>query len=79
MKLWIIWSQKRNYLVHGMIGDGEKWPLQATALFLDALQTALYRDKPTRKDNTLSATYQKLLDEPLGLEYGPDSLDEEYL
>ncbi len=47
--------------------------------FLDALQTALYRDKPTRKDNTLSATYQKLLDEPLGLEYGPDSLDEEYL
>ncbi|MCQ8801119.1 GPI inositol-deacylase, partial [Escherichia coli] len=47
--------------------------------FLDALQPALYRDKPTRKDNTLSATYQKLLDEPLGLEYGPDSLDEEYL
>ena len=32
--------------------------------FLDALQTALYRDKPTKKDNTLSAIYQKLVDEP---------------
>jgi hypothetical protein len=41
--------------------------------FLDALQTALYRDKPTKKDNTLSAIYQKLVDEPLGLEFGVDS------
>ncbi|ESE14863.1 hypothetical protein HMPREF1617_03151 [Escherichia coli 908675] len=47
--------------------------------FLDVLQTALYRDKPTKKGETLSATYQQLLDVPLGLEYGPDSLDEEYL
>ncbi len=47
--------------------------------FLDALQTALYRDKPTKKDNTLSAIYQKLVDEPLGLEFGVDSLDETYL
>lgn len=47
--------------------------------FLDALQTALYRDKPTIKDNTLSAIYQKLVDEPLGLEFGVDSLDETYL
>lgn len=47
--------------------------------FLAALQTALYRDKPTKKSNTLSATYQKLLDEPLELESGVDSLDEDCL
>lgn len=29
--------------------------------FLDVLQTALYRDKPTKKGETLSATYQQLL------------------
>ncbi|HAI0055902.1 TPA: hypothetical protein HIE93_001461 [Escherichia coli] len=61
---------------------GRGWGEVAAAsygAFLDVLQTALYRDKPTKKDNTLSATYQKLIDEPLGLEYGPDSLDEECL
>jgi UDP-N-acetylglucosamine 2-epimerase len=47
--------------------------------FLDALQAALFRDKPKSKDPLPSEIYQKLLDEPLGLEFGPDSLDKEFL
>lgn len=44
--------------------------------FLDKLQSALYRDKPSKKQ-PLHAIYQRLINEKLGTECGDDALSKE--